>query len=186
MAEFEIAYKLISAIEGGYVNDHDDQGGETYCGIARNYHPQWSGWVIIDNYKINKQLKRGAIIHNPELESMVKDFYRAKFWDSNRLSEIKHQDIANELYDIAVNMGVKTAAIMLQEALNLLNKDNKLYTDIPIDGIIGPQTIKLCNEHTNPEAIEITLNGLQFMKYVDICRKNPSQEKFLIGWLKRV
>ena len=37
MANFEEAYKKTSDFEGGYVNDEDDAGGETYRGIARNF-----------------------------------------------------------------------------------------------------------------------------------------------------
>ena len=37
MAEFETAYYLTNKIEGGYANDQDDKGGETYRGIARNF-----------------------------------------------------------------------------------------------------------------------------------------------------
>lgn len=35
MAKFEHALQLLLQHEGGYVNDPDDQGGETYKGIAR-------------------------------------------------------------------------------------------------------------------------------------------------------
>ena len=35
MADFRLAYKKIEAAEGGYVNDPDDKGGETYKGISR-------------------------------------------------------------------------------------------------------------------------------------------------------
>ncbi|RYD50653.1 MAG: hypothetical protein EOP52_13405, partial [Sphingobacteriales bacterium] len=36
MADFLTAYKRTAVAEGGYANDPDDLGGETYKGIARN------------------------------------------------------------------------------------------------------------------------------------------------------
>ena len=37
--------------EGGYVDDRDDRGGETYRGISRNNFPDWKGWKKIDGFK---------------------------------------------------------------------------------------------------------------------------------------
>ena len=51
MADFRTAYYLTMGHEGGYNNDPDDVGGETYKGIARNYHASWEGWKIVDMYK---------------------------------------------------------------------------------------------------------------------------------------
>ena len=39
MAKFEEAYKLVADFEGSYSNVKSDRGGETYCGIARNFSP---------------------------------------------------------------------------------------------------------------------------------------------------
>ena len=51
MADFTKAYALTAAYEGGYVDDPEDAGGETYRGISRRYHPSWQGWQIIDTLK---------------------------------------------------------------------------------------------------------------------------------------
>lgn len=48
MAYFGDAFKKLSIKEGGYVNDKDDAGGETYRGISRKYNPTWQGWTMID------------------------------------------------------------------------------------------------------------------------------------------
>lgn len=42
------SYDILIKHEGGYVNDPDDKGGETYKGIARKFNPDWKGWKIID------------------------------------------------------------------------------------------------------------------------------------------
>ena len=39
MADFLKAFNKIIVNEGGYVNDKDDKGGETFMGITRKNHP---------------------------------------------------------------------------------------------------------------------------------------------------
>ncbi|MFM7564688.1 MAG: glycosyl hydrolase 108 family protein, partial [Planctomycetota bacterium] len=39
MADFAIAFDETMINEGGYVDDPDDRGGETYRGVARRFHP---------------------------------------------------------------------------------------------------------------------------------------------------
>jgi lysozyme family protein len=43
MADFKQAYQLVLQNEGGYVNDPNDPGGETYKGVARNIYIV-TGW----------------------------------------------------------------------------------------------------------------------------------------------
>lgn len=181
MANFDIAYKKTLRAEGGYVNDSHDKGGETYMGISRRFHPNWKGWnKFIDFYNKEKQLKRGEIIDSTELEALVKEFYKLEFWKPLRCSSLYNQEVANELYDTAVNMGIYPSIKLFQKAINLLIK-----SDIQVDGIIGYKT--LCNANQlNPSILLKTMNGLQFMRYVSICEKDSSQERFFKGWLKRI
>ncbi|MBC7912857.1 MAG: hypothetical protein H7Y07_01930, partial [Pyrinomonadaceae bacterium] len=51
MANFDLAYKITMHNEGGYANDPQDNGGETWKGVARNFCPKWAGWVIVDRIK---------------------------------------------------------------------------------------------------------------------------------------
>lgn len=120
MADFNIAYNKTNANEGGYSNEKNDTGGETYCGIARNYHPTWKGWMIIDEYKKkNGPLKRGQKINNPELDKLKKEFYKFKFWDVVGGDEIEYQPHADTLYDFGVNSGNPRSIKNIQKALNL-------------------------------------------------------------------
>lgn len=180
MANFKEAYKLTSILEGGYVNDPHDRGGETYKGIARKHHPTWEGWTVIDKLKTKEEIPNS---NNKELLPMVKSFYKTEFWDKIKGSEYKSQLIANELYDTAVNMGVHTAAKLLQKAINLLLVIGK--TKLHVDGIIGAKTIRNANNMKNNVLLK-TLNGYQFSRYVEICENNPTQRRFFKGWLRRI
>ncbi len=58
MAIFDAAFEKTAAIEGGYVFDPDDAGGETYKGISRRFNPSWGGWDKIDEVKKANPRKR--------------------------------------------------------------------------------------------------------------------------------
>lgn len=102
MADFLIAHKKLSINEGGYANDPKDKGGETWKGIARNFHSDWEGWKIIDEYK-RKQGFPGNLKKDKRLPDMELTFYKKRFWNVIRGDEISSQEIANMIYDDAVN-----------------------------------------------------------------------------------
>ncbi|WP_126244125.1 glycoside hydrolase family 108 protein [Chitinophaga rhizosphaerae] len=185
MAEFEPAYSITFQHEGGYVRNPKDRGGETMCGISRRNFPGWQGWRKIDEMKVGVGFPDN-LLKDTELMLMVQNFYREEFWNSNRLGEIVHQPIANELFDTGVNMGVRTAARFLQTALNFANRSERDYKDLPVDGSIGPLTLDCVNRHRFITKIFNILNILQGERYLSLVRQDPTQEGFLLGWLNRI
>lgn len=129
MADFLIAYKKTGGFEGGWNHVKGDTGGETYCGIARNYWKSWKGWVIIDK---NKPIKHGTILKNDELDKLVKEFYKTNFWDVVSGDSIEDQSVANTLYDFGVNAGTSRSIKNIQKALGLpeTGKATKQLADI--------------------------------------------------------
>ena len=191
MSDFSIAHKLTQNFEGGFSQDINDKGGLSYRGVSSISWPIWPGFSIIAQYQKVAHLNNGDYVplawkRGQELSDLVDAFYLKNFWNANRLGEINNQNIANEMFDTSVNMGTGVAAKFLQKALNLLNRNQKDYQDIQEDGAIGPITLGLVNKYSYPNVIAKTLNGLQFMKYVEICENDPSQEVFFRGWLTRV
>lgn len=192
MAEFKIAFDETMLHEGGYVNDPDDTGGETYRGIARKYHPDWPGWGRINQYKLQfpgefpKQLD-----DDEDLQKQVEDFYRELFWKPVRGESLSDQSLANELFDTGVNQGVGAAIRSWQDALNLLNRNGKDYPEIEVDGIASEQTLAttdrfLERNRNQPDRLLKVLNLMQGSRYLELARKNPVQRKFLHGWLNRI
>jgi len=53
---------------------------------------------------------------------------------------------------------------------------------------MGPQTLKWVNKWCSKDAecFFKTLNGFQFMRYEEITRDIPKDEKFAYGWMKRI
>ena len=89
------------------------------------------------------------------------------------------------MFDTGVNMGVRVAANFLQEALNLMNRNGQNFPDLKVDGQIGPITIAAYKKVDDRILLKV-LNGLQFERYKLICFKDPTQEKYFNGWMKRV
>jgi len=189
MADFEKAYSKTLWYEGSYSNFNDDKGGETYRGVSRKYHENWSGWSIIDGMKN----QTGWIVQldlDKELQKRVHEFYFANFWMKIKGEEIKDQDVAEELYDTAVNMGIKYATIFLQKSLNVLNRNQRNYHDIAVDGAIGPQTLDILDRHIQLEGSSTHLlfwmNVYQAARYLEISERDNTQEIFIRGWGKRI
>ncbi len=182
MAEFRRAYEKTLDIEGGYANVRGDRGGETYAGISRRYHPDWIGWEIIDQWK-RTGLPESVLAGNSELAAMKADLYRRRYWDALRLGELVRQQLADELFDSAVNCGVGAAARWLQQALNVVGDPAR---PLMVDGLVGPVTLRAANECSHPRALLKALNGLQFMHYWDLVESDPAQTRFIRGWLRRV
>lgn len=187
------------AHEGQYSNDPRDRGGETWKGIARKMHPEWSGFAIIDEIKksVNATDLVKALRNDDELEVAVQDFYKAEFFDKMMLDKIT-QDIANELFDTAINQGLAIAVRQFQESLNLLNNNQKHYSDISEDGKMGTGTLRAYDAYMltanfagrSQERVVSTIiklmNGLQCARYAEICENNPAQEIYFFGWINRV
>jgi lysozyme family protein len=200
MSEFRIAYDKTMSNEGQYSNDPRDLGGETWKGVARKMHPNWDGWAIIDQIKrsvITSDLSR-ILRDDEELEEMVQAFYKAEFWNKMLLDQVKDQEVANELFESAVNQGAFTVSRHFQQALNLLNNNEKHYSDIADDGHIGSATLKAYaafmltanfpgrSTERNTQTLLKVMNGLQFQRYTEICESNPVQEVYFYGWINRV
>lgn len=175
MAEFKIAYDKTAEFEGGYVNHPNDRGGETYKGIARNFWGKWEGWKTIDRYKTApmsaKQLDK-VLAGSDELQEWVEVFYRTNFWNPIKGDHIDDQDVANNIYDFAVNSGVNRAARYAQRVAG-----------VEEDGMIGNVSIGAINSCNNFVA---KYKAARLSFFQKIVANDPSQKVFLRGWTNRV
>ena len=153
MADFNKAIKKTLINEGGYVRDKDDRGGETNFGISKRSYPN----VDIKNLTI-----AGA-----------KEIYKRDYWDRLRGDDIVSQKVAFELFDTAVNMGVRTASKLIQGC-----------TDVHPDGAIGNITLQAINE-TDEELLLLRFKLAKIARYAYLVKKRPTNKKFLLGWINR-
>lgn len=134
MANYNIAYNKVIKVEGGYVNDPDDAGGETYMGISRKFNPNAKFWKLIDEIKFknknitNKEMNT-ILKKNNSIIGEIKNIYKNKYWDKLYLDNLNSQKIAEELFDTAVNMGVSVAIKILQNSLRV-KTDGKMTNDL--------------------------------------------------------
>lgn len=178
MANFKNAYPLILAHEGGYVNDPSDPGGETYNGVARKMHPGWLGWHIVDLIKGKPgfpQLLQSAdaIEIKKQLDFEVRAFYYAEFWLKIQGDLISNQDVANSMFDFAVNADDNVSILLAQSVVNAKQ-----------DGEIGPKTLEAINSF-NPSHFLAAFAVAKINRYVEICNKRPVSRKYFFGWVVR-
>jgi len=95
---FDKAFNAIVGVEGGYVNDPKDPGGETKYGISKRSYP-------------NEDIKNLT----PE---RAKELYRRDFWTAIHGDELTWP-LALFLFDAAVNHGPETAVTVLQKSLGV-------------------------------------------------------------------
>lgn len=194
MAEFEIAYAPLKQFEGGYDDDPDDRGGETYAGIARNFFPKWAGWKIIDQIKRSHKTFSAiskAAAKDFYLQDLVAAWYKSEWFDALGLGQFP-QILANELFEQAVNLGKAGSGRKVQIICNAYNRGQNgkpLFTDLVVDGAIGPKTLSalkilLANKATAENLVH-ALNCMQGSHYLERAASRPSQRKYTVGWMKR-
>ena len=184
MAIYEIARKLTENFEGGWCDTSGDAGGETYKGVARNFHPQLELWKWIDQAKAEMppihdgnardwiKMLNANLAKISKLQGAVCEFYRTEYWDANRLSLVESQPIANWIYDHAVNAGIRGVK-WAQEAAGVV-----------ADGKVGPVTIAAINRMFTDDFLKRAEDVAAFYR-LDRAMANPSQIKFLPSWLRR-
>lgn len=181
MANFQPAFNITMGNEGGYANNPHDSGGETWRGIARNYWPKWPGWPIVDRVKATNPANFSqALFANSQLNVMVMQFYQQNFWNPVGLPGINCQQTANQLFDIAVNMGTAVACKILQQAVNAVAPGT-----LTVDGLVGPLTVKAANNQPD-EALYNAICALRKQHYESIIAANPSQAVFEHSWFSRI
>lgn len=183
LSRFDECFKLVLDFEGGYSNDPADRGGETNYGITYNTlnDAKNKGWIPFN-----------VTIQNIKIEH-AKIIYKKGYWDAVQADSLPHPlDLI--MFDSAVNHGPGAAVKLLQKSLNALLR----YTELKVDGIIGPLTLRAINDYvglgstpgTPPNSnirylcIDVLINRIEL--YLSIVLNNKSQEKFLKGWLNRV
>jgi len=169
--------KIINAIievEGGYVDDSSDSGGETNYGIT-----------------VNVARKYGYIEPMRDLsKTLAFEIYANRYWDSMSLDHVSRLShiIAEELADTGVNMGVGRASTFLQVALNAFNNQGLHYADIVEDGDIGPGTLAALKSFMDKRGakgegvLHQALNAQQGAFYLDLTRRRQKDERFVYGW----
>lgn len=158
---FDSAFERVMQSEGGYVWDKDDAGGETNLGVTAG---AWGAYL-------DRPIEPGEM--KALTKEDVKPFYRAMYWDKIKGDDLP-AGIDYVVFDFAVNAGVSRAAKFLQRAVGAVD-----------DGVIGGGTLGKVAV-TNKERLLKSFVDQKQRFYNGLALTNPSQQKFLKGWLARV
>lgn len=107
-------------------------------------------------------------------ESQARELYKRDYWDRIRGDDITSQAIAESIFDTCVNMGVRTGCRLAQVALGIQ----------PADGIIGSQSLEKINA-TDQSVFLAAYTIAKIARYVHLCNRDRSQQRFLLGWINR-
>lgn len=166
--------------EGGYVNNPADHGGATRYGVTERVARQ-SGYLG-DMRDFPQNCYGEGVVCADAI--YVRDYIAGPGFAP--LLEIEPV-IADKLVDIAVNMGQARPGPWLQTSLNA-----SVPTQLKVDGRVGPATIgayrQLQQRVGKVRACTITFTALataQETFYRSLARRQPSQQIFLNGWVRR-
>jgi lysozyme family protein len=151
---FDEAFERLIGHEGDYVSAeqarrNNDPGGETKYGVSKRSYP-------------------GEDILNLTL-ARAKEIYHKDYWGPAGCDAVP-PDIKFDLFDMAVNSGVRTAVRTLQRAVGETQ-----------DGILGPRTLQATNT-LQPQRLIARFNGhrLEFMAGLQNWPENSR------GWARRI
>jgi len=165
----------VVAIEGGYVNDPNDAGGETNHGItvAVAREQGYDGPMLSMPVETARNIYAGKYIKAPKFDRVL----------------TKSPAVGMKLVDIGVNAGQGRAARWFQQSLNDLSRGGRDYRAMAVDGDIGPGTMAayaaLERRRGRVKACELTiklLESYQTAHYVALA-KGPANSSFIVGWI---
>ena len=150
--DFDASFERLIGHEGGYVNDPRDPGGETRYGVSKRAYP-------------------GEDIANLTLER-AKEIYRRDYWGPAGCDAVP-DGVKFDLFDMAVNSGVKASVKTLQRAAGLPER--------ACDGVLGPQTLQAVQAMNSARAVA-RFNGARLAFMADL----STWPAFGRGWAKRI
>ena len=151
----------ILKIEGGYDNDPHDLGGETNFGICKRSYPSLDIKTLT--------------------EEKAFEIYERDYWNKNRFGEINSQSLANAIFYFSVNAGAKPAIKIIQRIL-----DSRGFRVVD-DGIMGDKTLQSINFYDSKHPGLVDSFKLKVCEYyLNIVKRDKSQQIFLKGWFHRV
>lgn len=162
--------------EGGYQNDPADKG---------NYH---KGVLIGTNWGISAPVLAGWLGRTITADDMrnlseedAREIYERRYLSGPRIHTLP-EPVQTFVLDAAVNHGPGTAIKLLQRVLNAAE-----FGPVDVDGVIGPATRNVVNEALTAMG-NYLMNALvdeRIAFYRAIVQRDPTQRRFLAGWIRR-
>ncbi len=176
---FSICLERLFAHEGGFNNLKADRGGATNFGISLRF---LQGEAAM-NAKVRGLLPPGPVtadtIRALGAETAAQ-IYLWCFWAPSHCDRLPY-GVDGMVFDQAVNGGRTTGIRLLQRAIN--RAGNRVVSVLE-DGQIGQRTLDAARK-VPFLPLRAAFRAVAAERYVAIVDANPSQAKFLKGWLNR-
>lgn len=157
---FDKAFERTIGHEGGFSILKSDPGnwtgGKVGVGVLKG-----TKFGIAANTYPNLDIKNLTI-------AQAKEIYKRDWWD--KMPTALHSAIVFQLWDFAINAGLKRAVIALQTVAG-----------VKADGVIGPKTIQAVNT-MHIHSVIFELNAQRLKHYTSL----KTWDKFGEGWANRV
>lgn len=159
MAEFEKYAPTLKKLEGGFVNNPNDPGGATMCGVTLNtYRTYFGDKKTVDDLKNIKDMEWRAIMRT--------------YWNRALADHISNQSIAEIVVDFYINAGTKGLKAV-QTALGCNP-----------DGVVGKRTLAALNAEPQ-DCVFCKIRKSRIDYYMSLADNNPKMKTFLKGWVNR-
>ena len=148
--------------EGGYVHDPVDRGGPTHYGITQRTLRAWRGHPVT-----------AADVHRLTRDE-ARAIYQRRYVDAPGFATLPDR-LRAQVIDNAVTSGPRQAIRDLQRAIG----------GIRVDGKLGPKTCAALTRR-GVAVVHAQLIQVRAARIGRIVQRDPSQARFLNGWLTRI
>ena len=191
------AFAELLKVEGGFVDDPVDCGGATKYGISLRFLKAEGAFDEDGDGIAEFDLDMDGDIDGQDIRRLTvadaRVLYRKCFWDRIWADRLP-RPLGEMVFDQAVNGGLVSARKLLQRAINTcLIKASNLPSRpalLHTDGVLGEMTWSALRWVVLRPSLGMTALAQAYReaaeeRYNNIAFRNPSQKRFLNGWVRR-
>lgn len=150
----------------GWADDPLDNGGATMIGVT------------IGTYRTYCKYKGKKVPTKTDLKNITykewRDIVHTMYWSKWKADLIENQHVANMIVDWVWASGQGIGIKRVQKLLG-----------VTADGIVGPKTLAAVNSQ-DPKELFTKVYNARAAHFNAIVKNNPSQKKWLKGWMNRI
>lgn len=191
---FARAVEHVLKTEGGFVDHPRDPGGATKYGISLRFLKAEGNFDLDNDGLRDFDLDFDGDIDGQDVRKLTlqdaRFLYHRCFWQQLQCDNLP-PPIGEMVFDQAVNGGRSAGVKLLQQAINAcLAKAASAPFEIPVDGVIGNDTLQAMNwvvrwNSLGTPALISEYRAAAKRRYQLLVQRNPKLQVFLKGWLRR-